>query len=82
LSLNVADNRQLSQPRSIGQQTTTCAGSAGALEWHVHARSATGSLYDNNYCGIFAIHDGKITAVREYLDTRYAVKVLFPNLDA
>ncbi len=62
--------------------TMIAEGNTVALEWHVHARSATGVPYDNNYCGIFVIDDGKITAVREYLDTRYAAKVLFPTLDA
>jgi uncharacterized protein len=61
--------------------TMIAEGGTVALEWHVQARSATGAPYDNNYCGIFVVHDGKIAAVREYLDTRYAAKVLFPYLD-
>lgn len=51
-----------------------------ALEWHVSARNANGDPYENDYCGVFTIRNGKITAVREYLDSRYAAKVLFPEL--
>jgi len=50
-----------------------------ALEWHVSARSAAGDPYENDYCGIFVIQDGKIAAVREYLDSGYATRVLFPE---
>ena len=50
-----------------------------ALEWHVSARSATGEAYENDYCGMFTVRDGRIAAVREYLDSRYAARVLFPE---
>jgi hypothetical protein len=53
-----------------------------ALEWRVQARTAVGQSYDNDYCGFFVIRDGKIVAVREYLDTRYAAKVLFHDLES
>jgi uncharacterized protein len=62
-------------PTMIGDGDTV------ALEWHVSARNAIGEPYENDYCGIFVITDGKITAVREYLDSRYAARVLFPELD-
>jgi uncharacterized protein len=60
--------------------TMIAAGNTVALEWRVHARSAAGVDYDNEYCGIFIVRDGRIAAVREYLDTRYAARVLFPEL--
>ncbi len=56
-------------------------GNTIALEWHVSARTAANEPYENDYCGIFVIRDGKISAVREYLDSRYAARVLFPELD-
>jgi uncharacterized protein len=62
--------------------TMVAEGDTVALEWHVQARSVAGEPYDNKYCGIFIVRDGKIAAVREYLDTRYAAKVLFPDLGA
>jgi ketosteroid isomerase-like protein len=52
-----------------------------ALEWRVQARNITGQPYDNDYCGFFVVRRGKIVAVREYLDTRYAAKLLFADLE-
>lgn len=60
-------------PMMIGEGDTV------ALEWHVSARNAAGEPYENDYCGIFVIEHGKIAAVREYLDSRYAAQVLFPE---
>ena len=60
--------------------TMIADGDTIALEWHVEARNAANEPYENDYCGIFVIRDGEITAVREYLDSRYAAKVLFPEL--
>lgn len=60
-------------PTLIGEGDTV------ALEWRVSARSAAGVDYRNNYCGIFVVADGHITAVREYLDSDYAKRVLFPD---
>ncbi len=47
------------------------------LEWRVRANSAAGVPYDNTYCGVFEITEGRIAAVREYLDTQQAAQVLF-----
>ena len=61
--------------------TLICEGDTVALEWRVRARTAGGEPYLNDYCGFFVIRDGKIAAVREYLDSRYAARLLFPNLE-
>lgn len=48
------------------------------LEWRVQGvAAATGKPYDNDYCGIFVIRDGRIAQVREYLDSLHAATVLF-----
>ena len=60
-------------PTLIGEGNTV------ALEWRVTARSAAGADYRNHYCGIFVVADGRIAAVREYLDSGYAKRVLFPD---
>ena len=60
-------------PMMIGEGETV------ALEWRVQARTAAGQAYENNYCGLFVIRDGRIAAVREYLDTQYAAELLFPD---
>jgi ketosteroid isomerase-like protein len=61
--------------------TIMAEGDTVALEWRVQARNAAGEAYDNLYAGFFVVRDGKITTVREYLDSRYAAKLLFPELD-
>ena len=33
-----------------------------------------GAPYENHCAGVFTVHDGKIRAVREYMDTHYAHK--------
>jgi hypothetical protein len=61
-------------PTLIGEGDTV------VVEWRVRARSAaTGGEYRNSYCGVFVVADGQIAAIREYLDSDYAKKVLFPN---
>lgn len=50
-----------------------------ALEWRVRAQSAAGAEYENSYCGIFIVREGLIAEVREYLDSGYAKRVLFPD---
>jgi ketosteroid isomerase-like protein len=49
-------------------------------EWSSHARSAGGEPYDNDYAVVFEVRDDLITAVREYFDTAYARRVLFPEV--
>ena len=43
------------------------------------ALSAAGAEHRNNYCGIFVVRDGHIAEIREYLDSDYAKRVLFPG---
>ncbi|HEY0278107.1 MAG TPA: nuclear transport factor 2 family protein [Solirubrobacterales bacterium] len=59
--------------------TMIADGDTVALEWHVSARTADGAPYENDYCGVFVIRGGRIAAVREYLDSGYVAKVLFPE---
>jgi uncharacterized protein len=56
----------------------TAEGDRAVLEWRVRGVSArTGRAYDNEYCGVFVVRDGRIAEVREYLDTQHAAEVLF-----
>ena len=53
-------------------------GDRAVLEWEVKGTaSATGKPYHNEYCGLFVIRDGRIAAVREYLDSLHAAGTLF-----
>jgi uncharacterized protein len=60
-------------PLLIGEGETV------ALEWRVRARTPVGAVYANSYCGIFVVREGRIAAIREYLDSGYAARVLFPG---
>ena len=43
----------------------------------VEAKTAAGSPYRNDYHFAFRVRDGRIAAVREYVDTKYASELLF-----
>jgi ketosteroid isomerase-like protein len=60
-------------PTLIGEGETV------ALEWRVRAKTPAGADYDNSYCGIFVVREGRIAEIREYLDSGYAARVLFPH---
>jgi uncharacterized protein len=62
--------------------TLIAEGDTVALEWRVNARTPRGTAYDNAYCGIFVVRDGRIHAVREYLDSGYAARTLFDRVAA
>ncbi|MBP2471803.1 ketosteroid isomerase-like protein [Crossiella equi] len=49
------------------------------VETHVVGNSADGVGYDNNLVCVFDISDGRIAAVREYLDTIHASEVFTRN---
>ena len=56
----------------------TAEGDRAVLEWRVRGvAAATGEDYDNEYCGVFVVRDGRIAQVREYLDSLHADDVLF-----
>lgn len=58
----------------------TAEADRAVLEWRVQGvAAATGRNYDNAYCGVFRVRDGRITEVREYLDSLHAAQVLFPD---
>jgi ketosteroid isomerase-like protein len=42
------------------------------LQWTSRARTRDGWPYENGCIGVFTVRDGKIHAVREYMDTLYA----------
>ena len=42
------------------------------LQWTSRARMRDGRAYENGCIAVFEIRDGKIQAVREYMDTLYA----------
>jgi uncharacterized protein len=55
----------------IAEADTVCA------QVVIEAKTAKGKEYRNHYHFVFKIRDGKIRAVKEYVDTQYAHEVLF-----
>jgi ketosteroid isomerase-like protein len=52
-------------------------GDRAVAEWTSRATTTGGASYQNDYAVVFDVRDGLIVAVREYLDTTYAARVLF-----
>jgi uncharacterized protein len=50
----------------------TAEGDRVAVETESFARHSNGKIYQNQYHFLFEVRDGKIQAVREYLDTMHA----------
>ena len=47
-----------------------------ALEMSSHAEMADGFVYEQLYCFVISIRDGKIFELREYLDTKLAQELI------
>jgi ketosteroid isomerase-like protein len=69
----------LFQPKtmSIQVRNAIAEGDCVAVEWVARGKSAKGKDYENYYHVMFEVKNGKIQAVREYVDTLYAKEVLF-----
>ncbi len=46
------------------------------VECRGHATTKSGKPYDNNYCFVFRLRDGKLRELTEYMDTELAAEVL------
>ena len=67
------------EPGSVSLEVTglLAEGDRVTLEWTSRARTAAGDPYENYCIGVFTVRDGRIAAVREYMDTLYASRVAF-----
>ena len=67
------------EPGSVSLDVTEllAEGDRVTLEWTSRARTAAGEPYENFCIGVFTVRDGRIAAVREYMDTQYAHRVAF-----
>ena len=65
---------RLYQPDTISIEITSliAEGDFVAMEWTSRALTTAGEAYENQCAGVFTVRDGKIAAVREYMDTQYA----------
>ncbi|MFJ2866568.1 nuclear transport factor 2 family protein [Kitasatospora sp. NPDC087314] len=51
-------------------------GPQAVAEWTTKGTAANGAAYENHCLGVFTVEDGRITAVREYLDTDHVARTL------
>ena len=67
------------EPGSVRLEITAIVADGGraVVEWTSRARTLRGEPYENFCIGAFTVRDGKIQAVREYMDTAYARGMLF-----
>ncbi|HYA35879.1 MAG TPA: nuclear transport factor 2 family protein [Candidatus Binataceae bacterium] len=52
-------------------------GDAVILELNNKGKVSNGKFYDNEYCFVFELENGKIRRIREYVDTQKAKETLF-----
>jgi uncharacterized protein len=67
------------EPGSVTLEVTgmVAEGNQVTLEWTSRARTSGGEPYENFCIGVFTVRDGRIAAVREYMDTDYARRTAF-----
>ncbi len=54
-----------------------CDGDTVIVELTNRGKVANGKQYENEYCFVFEIEEGKIRRIREYVDTQKAKEILF-----
>jgi len=52
------------------------------VEWEGDCILVTGEPYNNQYCMVFTLHEGKISGLNEYFDTKLTDAALGPILPA
>lgn len=68
------------QPGTAPEVTATnvvAEGDQVVAEWTSRAVTRFGETYENFCVGVFTVRDGRISSVREYMDTQRAERVLF-----
>jgi ketosteroid isomerase-like protein len=74
-TLFVADVQ--STPRSL-----TAEGATAVLETTFQARLSNGRWYENDYCFVIEVKDGRIHRMREYMDTQRGFRCIFGESDS
>ena len=65
-------------PLTVTIESLIAEDDRAAAQLVIEGRTAKGEPYRNFYHFAFRVHDGKLCAVREYVDTLYAQQKLFP----
>ena len=77
----VLGNFQLGTMQIVGRGATIAAGDGVAVEFDLTATTAHGRDYANSYVFFFTCKDGRITSVREYMDTAVVLAAIAPPSD-
>ncbi len=72
-----ADLYDMSVPFEVTIESIIAEDNRVAVQLVIEARTAKGEPYRNDYHFAFELQDGRIRAVREYLDTLYVQRMLF-----
>jgi hypothetical protein len=62
-------------------KSVTAAENTVVVEWEGNSTTTTGQAYNNQYCMVFTLRDGKIQQVNEYFCTKLADEVLWPLVE-
>jgi ketosteroid isomerase-like protein len=65
------------EPMRISVEKIVAEGDDVCVQFVLEATTAKGRRYRNHYHFAFALRGGKISSVKEYVDTKYAHDVLF-----
>ncbi len=63
-------------------KSVTAEGDRVVVEWEGNATTSDGQTYNNQYCMVFTMRNGRILKVNEYFCTKLADEVLWPLVDA
>lgn len=67
----------LSKPFALDVRRTTVEGSVAVVQQRLTATAkATGQPYDNQYCWVYEVRDGRIVSMEEYADTVVASRAM------
>ena len=66
---------------AIEVKTVTAEGDRVTVEFEGHAKTREGTPYENQYCMVFSLANGKITQVNEYFCNVHANEILWPLIE-
>lgn len=67
----------LTQPFALEVRRVTVDGSVAVVQQRLTATAkATGRAYDNQYCWVYEVRDGRIAVMEEYVDTLVASRAM------
>ena len=69
-------------PLRFVRHRTVVDGDTVVLELESHADLPDGTAYNNRYCYLVTVVDGRLRHVREYSDTAYGDRVLTPEVQS